>query len=51
MMTELTSLSGLAQGFNLAMDCCALQAAKHVYFILLARPDKVWIANVNLAGL
>lgn len=45
------SLAGLAQGFNLAMDCCALQAAEHVHFILLARPDKVWIANINFTGL
>lgn len=51
LMTELTSLAGLTQGRNLAVEHCTLKAAEHVHFILLTRPDKVWIANVNFGGL
>lgn len=51
LMTEITSLAGLTQGLNLAVEHCALKAAEHVHFILLTRLDKVWIANVNFGGL
>lgn len=51
LMTKLTSLAGLTQGLNLAMEHCALKAAEHVHFVLLTRPDKVWIANAHFGGL